>query len=372
MSAPQSGTDRIVGNYKLGAKIGEGGQGSVLRASPLGGGPDVAFKLYILPLDEKEQARMRKYVAREVEALQSLSHPHVVRVVDTGELLEPGPYFVGWAWVAFELVDGKDLAHMMRLQAPEPSKLLVTISSIADGLESVHKRKLCHRDVKPANVILRGRKWDAPVLVDFGTVRPETASTLTRTEYSPGTPGYIAPELSSARAKATAASDQWSFARLTAELLLWSKGEDIDELRRSRDLVADVQDAFDDWTAMAEVFEQALDSEPELRFDSVSGFATAIEEAMYEDGLLDRDPDAAQFDGVHWDKRRSLKSYIESLGFATIDNRFSGGALWVVASEAAFESVRRYLWSRNVQFQFAPSGGRASQNQPAWYTKAPD
>jgi serine/threonine protein kinase len=291
-------------------------------------------------------------------------------VVDNGEIPEAGPTFAGWIWVAFEYVDGKDLSYMMGLKPPEPKKLFVTISALAGGLEGVHAKKLTHRDVKPANVVLRSRKWDAPVLVDFGAVRAANASKLTRTLESFGSPGYMAPELSDRQVKATSASDQWSFARLTAELLLWSKGVDVDEFRVSRDLVADIVDACDDWAALAGVFETALDKDPDLRYESVVEFATAVEEAMYEDGLLECESAEAQFDGEHWDKRRPLRTYVESLGFATVDKRESGGSLWVITSEESFEAVRDYLLTRGVSFQFTSSGGRASRNQPAWYTKS--
>jgi hypothetical protein len=158
---------------------------------------------------------------------------------------------------------------------------------------------------------------------------------------------------------------------LAAEVLLWVGGDHADDISSGPAAAEDIGDRFNSRPSTAAVLTQALDTHPENRFDTVSAFVTALEEALYEDSFLHRDIDPGDIPGAPWDKRRSLASYLNELGFETKDRRATGGALWVIANHDDFARVSSYLARRGVDFQFAPAGGRASGHQPAWYSKDP-
>jgi serine/threonine protein kinase len=163
-----------------------------------------------------------------VKALRAISHASVVRVLETGEHHEVTVRAVGAAWVAFEFVEGRNLVQIMKNAPADPASILAMCKALCEALNEVHRQRIVHRDIKPENIILRGKRWAEPVLVDFGFAREVVASRLTRTGVAVGTSAYIAPEVQRDPRAVSPYSDQWSFARVVAELLLWSKRADPD------------------------------------------------------------------------------------------------------------------------------------------------
>ena len=123
---------------------------TIYRATDTGLGRDVALKLlrpeYLRDPDFSSRFR------QEAQAAASLSHPNVVTVYDYGE--DPsGPYIV------MELVDGEDLATILRRSGALPPRQVARIGAgVARALAAAHARGLVHRDVKPGNVLIGTRR----------------------------------------------------------------------------------------------------------------------------------------------------------------------------------------------------------------------
>ncbi len=175
-----------LGRYQLRAVIGKGGMGEVWSAWD----PQLMRKVAIKRLrpdgvDSKGRARL----VQEARALAAVSHPNVVAVFDAGE-------DNGEVYIATELVDGAPLSSWQR---GRPWRQVVAAwAQAARGLVAVHQCGIIHRDVKAANVLVG---LDERVRIgDFGIARAEFAepsepgSTLSRTGWVAGTPGYMAPE----------------------------------------------------------------------------------------------------------------------------------------------------------------------------------
>ena len=99
----------------------------------------------------------------EARVLAKLHHPHVVQVYRVIE---------AWctAYMVMEYVEGRSLAEALRAEGPWPeSRVLSLLDALMSGLEPVHAAGLVHRDITPANVMLRGD--GSPVLIDFGAAR---------------------------------------------------------------------------------------------------------------------------------------------------------------------------------------------------------
>jgi hypothetical protein len=179
-------TAQTVGGFRVEARLGAGGMGTVYRAVPEAGGRPVALKFLAAPLSADPDLRGR--FAREVKVMRGLSHPGIVRVLADGEC-------EGMPWFAMELLAGSDLGARIKRGPLDAAEIAALFPPLLDALAHAHRNNLVHRDLKPANVLLDTR--GAPHLADFGIARPvgEAARTrLTETAAVLGTLAYMAPE----------------------------------------------------------------------------------------------------------------------------------------------------------------------------------
>jgi eukaryotic-like serine/threonine-protein kinase len=123
---------------------------------------------------------------REAVSAAKLAHPHIVTTYDTGRDADV-------AYIVMELVEGTTLARLLKSQGPLPVAKAVDVAlQVADALACAHAHGVVHRDVKPANILLRE---DGHVKVaDFGIAKAGAGNDLTRTGVVMGTAKYLSPE----------------------------------------------------------------------------------------------------------------------------------------------------------------------------------
>jgi serine/threonine-protein kinase len=170
----------IAGRYRIVGLLGRGGMGEVYRADDLKLGTVVALK-FLSQAAEQDAGLIERFLA-EVRTARQVSHPHVCRVYDIGEV--DGRHFL-----SMEYVDGEDLATLLRrIGRLPPAKAIEIARQIAAGLAAAHEKGVLHRDLKPANVMIdghgRARITDFGLAVLAGEASAEVA----------GTPAYMAPE----------------------------------------------------------------------------------------------------------------------------------------------------------------------------------
>src|SRR6266576_2182067 len=174
----------ISDRFRLEEKVGAGGMSSVYRAFDPTLERWVAIKLMHrdISTDPDQLERFR----REARAVASLSHPHIVTVIDAGED-EGAPYIV------FEYVDGETLKERIRSvgRLPVPEAVAYAIE-IGRALSCAHGHRLVHRDVTPQNVLIDpdGRAK----VTDFGIARSLEQKGMTATGRVLGTTDYVSPE----------------------------------------------------------------------------------------------------------------------------------------------------------------------------------
>ncbi|MFD0730205.1 serine/threonine-protein kinase [Planotetraspora mira] len=172
-----------VGPYTLLERLGRGGMGEVYLAANRRG-EHVAVKMLREPIEADSDARLR--LDREIRALRRVESPYVAEVIDA-DLSGDRPYLV------MEYIEGETLLEaVQRGGAMGESDLIPLAQGLATALAIIHAGGVVHRDVKPANVLVRE---DEPILIDFGIAQMLDATRLTLTGTFLGTPGYAAPEL---------------------------------------------------------------------------------------------------------------------------------------------------------------------------------
>ncbi|KOU49666.1 serine/threonine protein kinase, partial [Streptomyces sp. MMG1522] len=206
-------TGRVIdGRFTLVERLGSGGMGMVWRARDEALHRDVALK-EVRPPDpalaeyDPEGARtLRARVLREARALARVDHPNVVTV---HHIVDPGED--GYPWIVMELVAGSSLHDRLAAGPLEPADAAELGRGVLSALRAAHACGIQHRDVKPANVLLR--RDGRPVLTDFGIAAIRESTSLTMTGALIGSPDYIAPE----RIRGTEgdpSSDLWSLGML--------------------------------------------------------------------------------------------------------------------------------------------------------------
>ena len=191
----------VGGRYLLVSRIASGGMGDVWRATDELLGRDVAIKLLRSEFGNAESFRQR--FRFEARAAASLSDPGIAAVFDYGE--EVDGYENHVAYIVMELVEGESLDARLRREGHiAPSDVIDIVGQAARGLQAAHQRGIVHRDVKPANLLIRP---DGVVkITDFGIARALDGAALTQTGTMLGTVQYMSPEQLNGRS-ATAASD---------------------------------------------------------------------------------------------------------------------------------------------------------------------
>ncbi len=211
--------DMVDGRFELIERLGSGGMGTVWRARDSVLHREVALKA--VRHDAAASASVRERVLREARALARISHPNVVMI---HHIVDDDPH----PWLVMELVDGVSLQARLDDGPLTPSEAARLGRQVLAALRAAVAAGIQHRDVKPANILLRTD--GSAVLTDFGIAALQGSTALTATGELIGSPEYIAPE----RIRGNdddPASDLWSLG-----LVLYVCVEGISPLRRGTTL----------------------------------------------------------------------------------------------------------------------------------------
>jgi eukaryotic-like serine/threonine-protein kinase len=144
--------------------------------------------LKILSAELSQNPDFRARFIREADLAATLDHPNIVAVYNRGETDE------GQLWIAMQYVPGSDADNEVKGNGMDPGRAVHIIGEVAKALDHAHRRKLLHRDVKPANFLLAPDD-ERVLLADFGIARAlDDATGLTATGMVLASVAYAAPE----------------------------------------------------------------------------------------------------------------------------------------------------------------------------------
>src|SRR5262245_12847785 len=175
---------RVVGNYQIAERIGEGGMGTVWRAVDLMLEREVAVKAIRADLAREPQIVER--FRSEARTVARVNHPAIATIYSF--------FQDGEEWfIAMELVRGRSLAEVIRNEGALSWQHAVALLAAAlEGIEQIHRLGIVHRDFKPDNLMLT--ETGGIKVMDFGIARVAGSGHLTRTGLLVGTLRYMAPE----------------------------------------------------------------------------------------------------------------------------------------------------------------------------------
>ncbi|MEM9453252.1 MAG: protein kinase [Myxococcota bacterium] len=208
----------LEGRYRVGEALGVGGMGAVFKAEHVRLHRKVALKV-MRPVYMQYRHHVARFL-KEARAASQVKHPNVVEILDVGQTPN------GTVYTVMELLEGEDLATLLRCEGRLPwPRAYEILLQVVGAVEAAHEQGVIHRDVKPANCILIRGKNDTLVvkMVDFGIAKFHDTllsddDPLTKTGEVIGTPAYMAPELSLGR-PANARTDIYSVGVLAYQML---------------------------------------------------------------------------------------------------------------------------------------------------------
>ncbi len=273
IDATVSDTDKsgqCFGNYRLVRPLGAGGFAEVYLGEHVHLYTLAAIKILHTRMTSEEREDFRT----EALTIAHLRHPHIVRVLDFGFQENTTPFLV------MDYAPSGSMRSRHRGSVPLAT-ILPTIKAIASALDYAHQQKIVHRDIKPDNILLGGQ--GEVLLSDFGIAVAAHATGVQQTQDTTGTPAYMSPE--QFQGKPRPASDQYALAVTVYEWLCGRRPFEGDaaalgyqHVHMQPDSLCQQQPTISQ--AVEDVVFKALAKDSHQRFESVTAFANALEQAL--------------------------------------------------------------------------------------------
>jgi eukaryotic-like serine/threonine-protein kinase len=335
-----------LGSYEIVSAIAAGGMGEVYRAHDPRLTRDVAIKILAAALSRDPDALAR--FEREAKSVAKLSHPNILAIHDVGRAGD-------LSFVVTELIDGETLRARLANGSLPARRAVAYAHQIARGIAAAHAGGIVHRDLKPENVMI-GRD-DQIKILDFGLARTVLPSALEETRIPTvhtnagtvlGTFAYMAPEQVRGLS-IDYRTDIFAFGAVLYEMLSGErafKGETAADTmtavltREPLDLdVARLNIA----PALDRIVRRCLEKSPELRFQSATDLAFALE-TLSASSSISGDSASAHSAGARSVSARSVSAHSAAARSVSVASAFRRKYLpWTVAAVAAAAVVGTWM-----------------------------
>lgn len=275
-----------IGQYEILSLLGEGGMAAVFRARQTSVDREVAIKVIKTGLIQMDEF-VRRF-EREAKTVANLDHLHILKVFDYGREGD-------MVYLVMQLLTGGSLANKIARDGALPVETCIRLlDQMASALDYAHERGIIHRDMKPQNVLLDAN--ENAFLTDFGIakLRDGSATALTQSGGTIGTPAYMSPEQWKAETVDSRA-DIYALGVILYEMLTGNlpfSGETAFGLMHKHVYEAPppIRDVNPDLSLSVErVINKVLAKDKEMRFGSASALARAFRKANSDEGWQDTD-----------------------------------------------------------------------------------
>lgn len=171
-----------IGKFQVLGTLGTGAHSTILHIRRSEDSTNYALK--VVQITNPEEAKFLDQAEHEFHVAEKLDHPNLVKIYAM-EKVKDWMFRVRKSHTLIEFVNGKTLDTCPRLTIP---RLVQVFKCVADGMVHMHRRQVCHGDLKPNNILL-SRSGEVKV-IDFGLARIK-GEMVSRIQ---GTPEYMAPE----------------------------------------------------------------------------------------------------------------------------------------------------------------------------------
>jgi eukaryotic-like serine/threonine-protein kinase len=215
--------DGLAGAYEVEREVGRGGMAIVFLAHDIKHDRSVALKV-LHP--ELAAALGGERFLREIRVAAHLQHPHILTLIDSGEIPRTAGLGPGLLYYVMPFVEGENLrARLMREGTLSPADTARILRDVLDALTHAHGLGIVHRDIKPENIMVTRRH---ALVMDFGVAKAASAAsktetsagtTLTALGIAVGTPIYMAPEQAAGQTNVDARADLYALGVMAYEML---------------------------------------------------------------------------------------------------------------------------------------------------------
>jgi serine/threonine protein kinase len=281
-----------IGNFQILGTLGKGAHSTILHIRRSADSKQYALK--VVPLETKEDQKFLEQAQHEFKVAQMLDHPNLIKVYAL-ETPRDWLFRVKKAHMLLEYVNGKTLDSMQGLSVP---RLVQIFEKIASGLVHMHRRGVCHADLKPGNVMLS--KTGDVKIIDYGLawLRGESKNRVQ------GTPEYMAPEQARSHT-VNERTDIYNFGATMYRLVTWrlppttitsTDGMAMDK-KTFRNLLKPIKELMPETPpALCELVHRCLEFEANKRPERVSEIQGALDH-MVDELVLKPDD---RLDAIEW------------------------------------------------------------------------
>ena len=278
----EAGSSRLAGRYRVLEPLGYGGMAAVFLCEDERLGRRVAVKrLHAHSADDVAQRFLR-----EARLGAALNHPNLVSVFDTTTDDEA-------VLIVMEYVEGETLRDALKRGPLGTERAMTVVKEVASALDHAHAQQVVHRDVKPANILLRHD--GITKLVDLGIATAADVTRITQSGIVLGTASYMAPEQLEGR-RAGPEADVYALATVAYECLCGCRarrGKTPMEIAHSV-ATQPPPDLTDDWPdaprIAAELLRRTMARDPAERPASAGELAKELEAALVGGGRAEDRP----------------------------------------------------------------------------------
>src|SRR6516225_4033657 len=199
---------QAIGNFQILGTLGKGANSTILHVRCSNDSKQYALK--VVPIESKEDAKFLEQAQHEFKIAQLLDHKNLIKIYAL-ETPRDWLFRIRKVHLLIEYVNGKTLDTMQRIPIPYLVQIFVRVAA---GLVHMHRRGVCHADLKPNNILL-SRSGDVKV-IDYGLawIKGQPKGRVQ------GTPEYMAPEQAS-RAIVNESTDIFNFGATMYRLVTW-------------------------------------------------------------------------------------------------------------------------------------------------------